>query len=611
MIRILDKNVADKIAAGEVVDRPLSAVKELIENSIDAGADTITVEIREGGKSYIRVTDNGCGIDSSEVLTAFERHATSKIVTDKDLDSVETLGFRGEALASIAAVSRTEMLTKTAGAGTGVRVRIEGGNVTENIAAGCPDGTTVIVSDLFYNTPARMKFMKSDATEATLIIDLVSRIALAYPERRIRLINNGSMLFSTPGKGDRYRTVATIYGPEVAENLVPVSSGGEHMSVEGFVSVPSYSRPSRKAQIFFVNGRYVDGTALRIGVADAYSDRLFAGRYPIVFLFLSCDPDKLDVNVHPNKREVRFNDEQAVISFVSDAVRDALATKDAVVPVREKNVFRFESSFKEPSRGSEPKMNYTYAEELGKPEDGSRLVSEERAVPQVDIKSILSTVRKEALENQGFAEDEPEESYEFGDPRGRFDFLSLDVIGVVFNTYIAASDSDSFYLIDQHAAHERVFFEELRNQYRSSDKDAQMLLLPFVMNVSYPDSAFSASMLDVLRGFGYEVSEFGPNAFRFTAVPAFMTLDEAKDFASYFFENVSEGRDIENEQRLERIMSDSCKAAVKGGDSLKPEEITALLKQLSACVNPYSCPHGRPTVIKMTKHEIERLFKRV
>ena len=303
MIRVLDKVVADKIAAGEVVERPLSVVKELVENAVDAGASAITIEIRNGGKAYLRVTDNGCGIPSEEVLLAFTRHATSKIVSDRDLERIQTLGFRGEALASIAAVSRTELLTKEAGSQLGKRVMIAGGTVLENTEAGCPDGTTVIVRDLFFNTPARLKFLKSDSTESSLIIDFVSRMALAYPEIRIRLINNGNILFSTNGKGDVRMNILTVYSREVADNLVPVHFEQEPIRVDGFVSQPGYSAPTKRNQIFFVNGRSVSSKVIEKGVNDAYRDRLFEGRHPAVFLFLQIAPEKLDVNIHPNKKK--------------------------------------------------------------------------------------------------------------------------------------------------------------------------------------------------------------------------------------------------------------------------------------------------------------------
>ena len=333
MIKLLEKKVADKIAAGEVVDRPLSVVKELVENSIDAGADAVVVEIKKGGKTYIRVSDTGCGINADEVTTAFKRHATSKITEAEDLDSIQTLGFRGEALASIAAVSRTELITKTADAKTGTSITVEGGETAGISAIGCDGGTTVIVRDLFYNVPARYKFMKSDSAEAGLITEFVSQMALAYPYIRFKLINNEAVQFLTQGRGDRYSSILTIYSKDIGKSLVPVEYENGEMKLSGYVSNVGESRNSRKNQIFFVNGRVVSSKVMDTAVKNAYKERLFMGRFPIAFLFLEVKPDTLDVNIHPNKKEIRFDDEKSVELFVTEAIKQALATKEAAPTV--------------------------------------------------------------------------------------------------------------------------------------------------------------------------------------------------------------------------------------------------------------------------------------
>lgn len=331
MIRVLDKAIADKIAAGEVIERPVSIVKELVENALDAGASSVTVEIKNGGKSYIRVTDNGIGIAREEAATAFLRHATSKISSVKDLDAIETLGFRGEALASIAAVTSCELITKTADTKAGTRILLRGGIPVRNEQTGCPDGTTFIITDLFFNTPARLKFMKSDGAESGMIIDFVSQVALAYKEIKFCLINNGRILFTTPGDGNRLNTIIRIYHDVDAKNMVPVSYSEEGLSLEGYISTPAMSRTSRGSQIFFVNGRVVNSKVMEKGVSLGYKERLFEGRYPVVYLFLRVDPGTIDVNIHPNKREVRFDDEALISDFISRGIKVALATKEAVV----------------------------------------------------------------------------------------------------------------------------------------------------------------------------------------------------------------------------------------------------------------------------------------
>ena len=374
----LPKQLADKIAAGEVVERPLSIVKELVENSIDAGSDFITVEIKNGGKSYIRVTDNGCGIPKEEVELAFKRHATSKIEKIRDLDSIETLGFRGEALSSIAAVSRTELITKSPEEPVGTSVINEGGNILSVSDTGCPDGMTIVVRDLFYNTPARLKFLKKDNTESSLIIDFISKIALAYPQIRVRLINNGNTLFTTPGRGDRFLAIATVYDPHTAEKMIRINDAEDDIfHLEGYISPPEHTRINRKNQIFFVNGRYVQSKVIERAVSDAYRQRLFEGRYPVVFLFLSVRPELLDVNIHPNKKEIRFDDEDRVSDFVTVAIKKGLNQKDAVGEI----TFRKDASEESPEKTAEMKK---------KTLSGSR--NDEQ---QIDIRAILREKRAE------------------------------------------------------------------------------------------------------------------------------------------------------------------------------------------------------------------------
>ncbi|QHI73732.1 DNA mismatch repair endonuclease MutL [Aminipila terrae] len=653
MIKILSKNVADKIAAGEVVDRPLSIVKELVENAIDAGATNITVEIRNGGKTYIRVTDNGCGIGENEVELAFLRHATSKITTDEDLNSILTLGFRGEALSSIAAVSRVELITKTVDAKTGVSLKIHGGEVFEKSATGCPDGTTIIVSDLFYNTPARLKFMKTDATESTLIIDFISKIALAYAAIKIRLINNGTILFSTNGKGDKYSNIITVYSKSFSEGLIHISSESESMSLEGYISRPDFSKTNRKQQIFFVNGRSISNRIMDLAVQEGYTERLFEGRYPIAYLFFRIKPELVDVNIHPNKKEVRFNQDMEVKNFIAQSIKRGLLSQQAIPQVTESHItrnkidltpkvydYKLEESplkgksiedkgvasqhqhlqvktiFSESNQEEVVKQKIQEAEVNEKVlnvlnENKQEIKKSEENQEQVDIKKILSTLVKEReeldynpdhVENSVTAEQTP--------PTDTF-FMKLNLTGTIFNTYITAVDENCFYLIDQHAAHERIFYEKLLKQYKDEEKLHQTILTPIMAEVPYAIKSTEKSWVQLLRNMGFEIEPFGTRTYIIKEIPMFMELSEAQNMVDYFLENIGEDVDIENEAKVSRIITRSCKSAVKANDVLSMAECRQLMNDLAKCENPYSCPHGRPTFIKMTKYEIEKMFKRV
>jgi len=599
MINILDKQIADKIAAGEVIERPVSIIKELVENSIDAGADSIVVEIKKGGKSYIRVTDNGCGIHREEVEKAFLRHATSKISQVTDLDAIETLGFRGEALASVCAVTRTELLTKRPEDKNGTHLIIHGGEVISNKPTGCPDGTTLIITDLFYNTPARQKFMKSDSAESSVIIDFMSQIALAYKDISFRFINNGNVLFSTTGDGKRLNTIARVFPNVDIKNLVAVDYHEENLSLEGYISTPIMSRPSRTGQIFFVNGRVVESKVMERGINEGYRERLFEGRHPVAFLFLNVNADQLDVNIHPNKRAVRFDDEKVIEEFISRAIKEALGTKAAVV--RAANIFKENVETKPVS-----------------------VVKEE----QVVIKNIMSTNDKVVETTTLVPEYKPIETaiietppvieaentdkvIEIQKPLYKpFDFDDLTITGVIFDTYITAVDEQNFYLIDQHAAHERIFYEKLVSEYDQEEKLSQPIILPILIDVALAKGQNEEMWLEPVRQMGFVIESFGPNSYRITEIPTFMELGEAEDFINDFIENIGSNTDLKNTVVIDKLIMKSCKSAVKAHDHLSKEEIDALIKDLKNCINPFSCPHGRPTFIKLSNYEIERLFKR-
>ena len=658
MIRILDKSIADKIAAGEVIERPVSIVKELVENALDAGASSVVVEIKHGGKSYIRVTDDGCGIPADQVETAFLRHATSKIETADDLNAIETLGFRGEALASICAVTRSELISKCADEKLGTRLALHGGEILTKESTGCPDGTTMVITDLFYNTPARLKFMKSDGAESGMIIDFLSQMALAYKHVKFRLINNGKVLFATTGDGNRLNSIIRIYKDVDAKNMVPLTYQDGNMALEGYISTPAFSKTTRGSQIFFVNGRVVNSKVMEKGVALGYKERLFEGRYPVVYLFLTTDPAALDVNIHPNKREVRFDHENEIIDFISRGIIAALATENAVVDAG--NLFngkeekalsgakvyeRVFSALRENQETAPQRPAFTQDKNIFKYKQEPDSVKAKE--DQVDIKQILSSMKNPADEAQAAqpkqdptippaalsAQSEPNPALSAKSTQAEpqtdlhtdrsphlsvepptmqsFDFDALRTTGVIFNTYITAVDEKNFYLIDQHAAHERIFYEKLVGEYERSEKSKQMLMLPLLIHVSLAAHADRFDWLDALTKMGFTIEAFGEETYRVSEIPMFMELTEAEDFIRHFIDNIKNSTDLSNRVVIDKLIMMSCKAAVKAHDLLKPEEITGLMSSLAKCRNPFSCPHGRPTFIKLTEYEIEKMFKRV
>ena len=653
MIKVLEKHIADKIAAGEVVDRPVSIVKELVENAVDAGATSIVVEMKNGGKSYIRVTDDGCGIPSDQVETAFLRHATSKIQTVKDLDAIGTLGFRGEALASIGAVSRTEILTKTRDSKTGTRVLFHGGEVLTHEQTGCPDGTTLIVTDLFYNTPARLKFLKSDSAESGMIIDFMSQMALAYKDIKFRLINNGNVLFATNGDGNRFNTIVRVFKNVDPKNMTAVQYEEGKLKLEGYISTPAQSKNSRSSQIFFVNGRVVHSKVMEKGLTEGYRERIFEGRHPVAYLFLETDPADLDVNIHPNKREVRFDKEADIIDFMTRAIRSCLNTEAAMVSgtsLFKENTAEYRAEAKKEkqvdiksflsSQVKEDTFNY---KPDSKPESAAK-PADEPAKPAAPIRPIAPitpivpikpAAKATVPSGNAYSKPVPEEPAAIPvKPQSQttivkrpepeqpkltvkpavmkpFDFDDLHITGSIFNTYITAVSGDTFYLIDQHAAHERIFYEKLVREYEEEEKIRQPIMIPLMLNVDQKTDEDKFSWLTALPKMGYTIYEFGQGTYRISEIPTFMTLEEAEDFANDFIEQISESTNLRNTVIIDKLIMKSCKSAVKGGDSLSVAELQALMKDLANCVNPFSCPHGRPTFVKLTKYEIERLFKRI
>ena len=595
MIKVLESFVADKIAAGEVIERPVSAVKELVENSIDAGAGSIIVEIRGGGKSYIRVTDDGCGISFDEAETAFLRHATSKISGISDLDNIVSLGFRGEALASISAVSRLTMVTRTAEEVSGVKLVLHGGRVVSKERTGCNIGTTVIVEDLFYNTPARRKFMKTDAREASAITELIQQYAVCYAGIRFMMISNGMTQFTTSGDGDTHAVIRSLY-PSVARNgLLPVESG----HVSGYVSNPGSTMSTRKGQLFFVNGRLVTSAVIEKGLEEGYQGRVFSG-FPAAVLFIEAEPSDIDVNIHPGKQEIRFLRQDEVKNDIAEAVSKAVMTGAGVpkgfvniiesapekqlnvdVPVREKTE---QTSIREFLKNLDRQDTYKAPEHTEQP-----------------VATEPEVVREEA--------EVPEVSYAPVSVPAPFDFADLAFKGYVFNTYIIMQGKDELYIFDQHAAHERVFYEKFMRGYNNSAHSPQPVLTAFTINVSNDVYSMSGEWLGDLVRMGYDIEDFGDCTFIVRGIPPYMSVDEAEGFARGYAEAAGEAGGS-NRVVIDKLITRSCKSAVKAHDVLSEHEITGLMSELAKCANPYSCPHGRPTFIRISSYDIERSFRR-
>ena len=619
MIKVLDSFVADKIAAGEVIERPVSAVKELVENSIDAGSHSVIVEIRKGGKSYIRVTDDGCGISYDEAETAFLRHATSKISGIADLDNIVSLGFRGEALASISAVSMLTMVTRTAEDTTGVKIVLHGGRVVSKERTGANVGTTIIAENLFYNTPARRKFMKSDAREASAIIELIQQYAVCYADIRFMMINNGQTLFTTNGDGNKEAVIKLLYPSIAKSGLIPVT----HEKVSGFVSDPGSAMNTRKGQLFFVNGRLVSSPVIEKGLEEGYSGRIFSG-FPVGVLFIEADPSEIDVNIHPGKQEIRFLKQDEIKQDISEAVGRAVMT-DAGVPkafvknveIEEKNNLNISA---EKPAVSEQTSIRDFLSRLERPEEkGSQeaaaKVAELSETPDYQAFSSFEKPFEKALDKQVSGQtaveqtiDKPFEKPAYKAP-APFDFADLTYKGYVFDTYIIMQGRDELYIFDQHAAHERVFYEKFMRAYESSAHSPQPILTTFTINVSHDVYSMDREWLNDLTRMGYDIEDFGDCTFIVRGIPSYMTVGEAEGFARGFAEAAGE---IGGSNRvvIDKLIMRSCKSAVKANDVLSEMEIKSLMEELAGCSNPYSCPHGRPTFIKFTSYDIERSFKR-
>ena len=722
-IVLLDDLTINKIAAGEVIERPASVVKEVMENSIDAGASKITVEIRNGGISYIRVTDDGKGIMQDDLEIAFERHATSKLRSAEDLDEIKSMGFRGEALASIAAIARVTLVSKTADSNTGYEVIVEGGNILSKQETGCPNGTSITIENLFFNTPVRYKFLKKDFTESGYIEDVVTRIALVHPEIAVKLINTGKTVIQTSGNGDIKAVIYNIYGKEIAENLINIDYDYEDINVKGVIGKPVISRSNRSNQLFFVNDRFVKDKTLSGAAEQAFKGFVTIGKHGFLVLDIRMDPKKVDVNVHPAKLEVRFQEENKIFKAVYHAIKEGLLRGDLVadtesidgldstktryneepinpnVQVETTNNSNFRDILNNSSNNmtnkmkTEQKTEETFEQvmaKLKKMQDVVKMAKGEKVeqsdeqngnLEQVgqennldnDLDSLdkneeiinndiqnnisdLSQINEVVKENENNVEsieknlntsdseflkmyeknfgiaikpkeqkktDEMDVSKDFkpitGENISVFEeqnqynpIPTYKFIGIAFNTYIIIEMNDDLYIIDQHAAHERIMYEKIKeNYYSDNEKNSQLMLLPDIITLTHKEMGIYKDNKEMFKKAGFMVEEFGENTVKLSGVPDVLIDLETKEL---FLETLDEintvARTAKQEIEEKFIATIACKAAVKAHMVLNKEEVIELLDKLLVLPNPFTCPHGRPTAIKMTKNEIEKKFSR-
>ena len=614
-IAILNQETIDKIAAGEVVERPCSVVKELVENAIDAGSTAITVEIKEGGISFIRITDNGCGIERDQVAIAFYRHSTSKIRSAEDLLTVKSLGFRGEALSSISAVARVELITKTYDELTGTRYVIEGSKELSNEEIGAPDGTTFIVKDLFYNVPARRKFLKTAQTEGSYISDMVEKLALSHPDISFKFINNNQTKLHTSGNGNRKDIIYHIFGREISSSLLEVKHECEYFKVEGFIGKPVITRGNRNYENYFINGRYVKSNILSRAIEEAYKSFLMQHQYPFTVLYFTFFSE-LDVNVHPTKMELRFDNNNEIYVELCDTIYAILSRKEMIpeVPVD--------------STPAPKKIVHEYKEPIPEPFE-KRRINEVRAAESRSVygQSVTSAVKDYSAIEPAVKTPKTSTAYEPAQvvtgtqqTLGDYDKVFLtesskkqfSIIGQLFKTYWLIEFEDKLYIIDQHAAHEKVLYEKTMARLANKDFTSQRISPPIVMTLDARESEMLEKYRPQIEQFGYEVEHFGGKEYMISAIPDNLFNIDMKDLFIEMLDDFSNATGRQTPDIItEKVASMSCKAAVKGNDKLTLPEINELIDELLSLDNPYNCPHGRPTIISMSKYEIEKKFKRI
>lgn len=617
-INVLDKHTAEKIAAGEVVERPASVIKELVENSIDAGATSVTVEIKNGGITYMRVTDNGVGMDREDARTAFLRHATSKIKSDKDLERILTLGFRGEALCSIAAVSRTELFTKQKQLDEGSRVVIEGGEELVCEAAGCPDGTTIVVKNLFYNTPARMKFLKKDSAEGAQILDCLNKQALSHPNVSVRLIRDGKDALFSPGDNDLKNAVHSVFGRDIANSMTSVDYSKNGVRVTGLTGGNNLSRPNRLMQVFFVNNRFVASKTLYTAVSEAYKNELMVGRFPVCVLNVELDASLVDVNVHPGKTEVKFASDKDVYEGVYWAVKNALnaAASPRAIDISPplKAAYKMPLNIKEAEQikiSALPRREAVQFKPYTPPARKAVKKAPSLDMVREELKNYEEKLPLRPIEGAEIEKPEKEAEIEkeiFPEKDGStHDFR---IIGQLFSTYILVELDSDFILIDQHAAHERIKYEELKA--RGGKGESQLLLMPISVNLTPPEKALAIKNEEFLHDMGFELEDFGENSVIIRSLPADCPYTDGSDLLIELLSIIGGNSASEfSHLRDKAVYTVACKAAIKANKALSMKEMEEIYLRASELEGISTCPHGRPISIKLTKNKIEKMFGRI
>ena len=591
-IKVLDDSVINKISAGEVIERPLSIVKELVENSIDARSNSITVEIKNGGINYIRVTDNGIGIEKNQVKTAFLNHATSKLKNFDDFQNLCTLGFRGEALCTIGAVSQVEMITKTQKESLGTYIKIHGGKFLEEKSIASQQGTTVTASNIFFNTPARLKFLKKSWIEGSYISNLMNKFALANFNVAFKFINNGKIVFNTRGDGNLKSVLACILGTDVAKNVFEINENSEKFLLEGYVATPKFFRNSRVQQNFFVNGRCIKNNILEAAVENAFKNKnkLMVGQFPVYVLNLCVAPNFIDVNVHPNKLEIKFENDDLVYDFVFNAIMKNIDAFEKKFWVCEQK-FDVDSDCKK-NVLCEEKINFETNKSCANKNFDMKLNEYEKKIDLPEQKNMFYENKKNEKK-----ENDLKSNYK--------------IIGCLFNTYWLIEFENKFFLLDQHAAHERILFEEIKNKFEKKDFDVQKLILPIEFELNDYDAKIFLDEIEEIKKFGFEI-ENHENKFKICGVPNGFGKYISREFFVDLIEELKSGlkKSFIYEEKIKEIMQMACKKAIKAGDKLFDFEIENLVRKIFVSEDLFNCPHGRPIIIEILRSEIEKLFMR-
>lgn len=637
-IRRLDEHVANKIAAGEVVEKPAAVVKELVENAIDAGSSKITVEVKKGGKALIRVTDNGSGIEEAQIPLAFERHATSKIREIEDIYEIVTLGFRGEALASISAVSRMSLVSKTKEQETGFQYQVAGGRLVDFSPVGTPNGTTITVEDIFFNTPARQKFLKSDKAETTAVNNTVTTLALSHPEVAFEYISDNKAVFVTPGKDKLDMTVASIYDRYLAKHLIPVTVEERGISFSGFVTQLAYTRGNRQYEHFFVNGRYVKSKTLSDALSTAYKGLLPVGRFPACFLHLTIDPKLVDVNIHPQKTEIKFQADGEVKQTIYEVVRGVLNSFNQVpkVTLTQRATIRAIEGKAESRSSYEQHRVVASSKEKGQESTSFKRDTQprENIVQEKPLKESshqekpvlypgriidVPAVEEEAIDFEAFEIPETELVEPEVEPllfqaesllAEESVYDKLHIIGQLFSTYLLAQADDKMYLIDQHAAHEKVLYEQFLDEYHRRTIEWQGLLMPLQADVGKNELPLVMKHQSFFEQLGFSIDEFGDQTIVIRHIPSMLTQSQSLALFHEVKERLMNQTDDQLEHGLEAVIQQSCKKAIKAHDALSLDAMLHLIDQLKQLKDPYTCPHGRPIMIEISKQELEKKFKR-